>query len=167
MHFPEFYEDKETNDQTEEEALHQRFFTDLRCLQSRSKCTEAMCVDIVDTFAKYMNVKPADFRSQARKADRKMQEKAGVKCVELHGCVGCDKFVFTPDDGLTHCPRCGDARFDNNNKPREVCFVYFLSLFLPTIILYCLCVTENAFFSVETQTASSLESSKVQGHVEP
>jgi hypothetical protein len=126
MHFGEFVEDNETNDQNEEDGLHERFFADLRSLQNRSNCSEAMCADIVSTFAKYMHVQPEVFRTQARKADRKMQEKAGVKCMELHGCVGCDKFVYTPDDRHTHCPRCGDARFDINNKPREVCIVCFL-----------------------------------------
>ena len=126
MHYiSAFAEDKETNNQTEEDDLHERFFADVRCLQSRSKCTEAMCVDIVSTFSKYMNVKPADFRTQSRKADRKMQQKAGVKCMEIHGCVDCNKFVYTPDDRRTHCPRpqCGGARFDINGKPREVCIV--------------------------------------------
>lgn len=63
MQFSEFVEDKESNDHNEEEDLHNRFFADLRCLQSRSKCTEAICADIVSTFAKYMHVKPEDFRT--------------------------------------------------------------------------------------------------------
>ena len=125
MYFSEHYEDKETNDQSEEESLHSQFFADLRCLQSRSKCTEAMCADIVSTFAKYMNVKSVDFRTRARKADKKMQAEAGVQFIEIHGCVGCNNFVFTPDDKSTHCPRCGDARYDNDNKPREVQALFF------------------------------------------
>ena len=60
-----------------------------------------------------------------------MQTRAGVGFLILHGCVKCDKFVFTPDDKRTHCPYvhvnghvCGEPRFDVNGKPKERVFYF-------------------------------------------
>ena len=63
-----------------------------------------------------------------------MQTRAGVGFLILHGCVKCDKFVFTPDDEHTHCPYvkpdgqvCGGARYDPNGKPKERVFYFPLA----------------------------------------
>lgn len=119
---------KETNNEKEEQALAEAFFSDLRRLQSRCKCTEAMCADITATFGKYIGLKESRcFKSAAKQRDKVLQEKAGIVCFSIHGCVGCDKFVYGPGDHHTHCPFvksdgtiCGHPRFDDNGQPHEV-----------------------------------------------
>ena len=117
---------EETNNAEEEEMLNRQFCVDLRRLQERCKCTEAMCADIVQTLGKYLKITP----KQHKKADNKLCKDAGVERIRVHGCIGCNKFVYLPDDKRTSCPHikkdgtvCGAARFDNG-KPREVttCF---------------------------------------------
>lgn len=111
------------NAEEEEERQTAQFCADLRRLQQRSKCTEAICADIVATFGKYLNISPQNFRAQ----DKKMQQAAGVKFLRLNGCVGCHKFVYLPSDPRRQCPYinkngsvCGCDRLNVDNKPREV-----------------------------------------------
>ena len=119
---------KETNNEEEDEALAEAFFSDLRLLQNRCKCTESMCADIAVTFGKYMGLKESRcFKAAAKQRDKRLQEKAGIQCLSIHGCVGCDKFVYEPGDQRTHCPFvknddtiCGHPRFDENKQPYEV-----------------------------------------------
>ena len=49
---------------------------------------------------------------------------AGEKRVDLHGCVGCDKKVWGPDDNEIVCNFCGGNRYDSNGKPKE-CIIHF------------------------------------------
>lgn len=120
---------KETNNEKDEKALAEAFFSDLRRLQSRCKCTEEMCADITATFGKYIGLKESGcFKAAAKRRDKVMQEKAGVQCLIIHGCVGCDEFVYVPGDRRTHCSNvksdgtiCGHPRLDVNGKPFEVC----------------------------------------------
>ena len=126
---------KETNNEEEEQALAEAFFSDLRLLQNRCKCTEAMCADITATFGKYMGLKDTRcFKSAVKKCDKVLQENAGIECLSIHGCVGCDKFVYEPGDRRTQCPFvkkdgtiCGHPRFDVDKNPHEVvyCFKQF------------------------------------------
>ena len=124
--------EKETSSKAEEDERTQLFFQDLRRLQNRCKCTEAMCADIVTTFGKYMGIKPdVSFKYGAKKLDKKLQAEAGIECLQLHGCPACHKFVYMPSDKRTTCPfvkkdgaTCGHSRFDENNKPREVRFLF-------------------------------------------
>jgi len=131
---------KETNTAEEDDLLTAAFFSDLRQLQNRCKCTEAMCADITKMFGKHMGIKQkCGYRSAAKKHDKILQEAAGVECLSIHGCIGCNKFVYTPGDDRTHCPFrksdntiCGHPRFDDNNKPHEVrgsCYYTFYCIF--------------------------------------
>ena len=43
---------------------------------------------------------------------------AGKKIVCLHGCIGCNNYVWQESDGGVVCPECGADRFVNG-KPKE------------------------------------------------
>ena len=101
-----------------------QFCADLRKIQQRSKCSEALCTDVVLTLGKYLNVTPQNFR----KYDKQMQSAAGIKFLRLNGCTGCKKYVYLPSDRRRVCPRvkedgnvCGSPRFDDQGKAVEVC----------------------------------------------
>ena len=53
----------------------------------------------------------------------------------LHGCVGCDNYVYGPDSEENECPKCGDARF-SDGKTKEValffffCFLFFFCIYI-------------------------------------
>ena len=129
----------ESNDAQEE---MERFCSDLRRLQSRSKCTNALCADIVSTFARYLKVSPTDFRATFRAHDKKMQQEAGVSFLRLNGCPKCHKFVYLPDDPRSNCPYvkadgsvCEHPRFDADGKPFEVCkFIIVFSMWRVVLI---------------------------------
>ena len=63
------------------------------------------------------------------KGAKKMQKDAGVKLVELHGCVGylCEH-IYVPQDKRVTCPNCGHARYKpgDNKTPNEL--VYYFPL---------------------------------------
>ena len=45
----------------------------------------------------------------------------------LHGCVKCNKFVFSPENNMIRCPKCQHPRFDQKKKANEVrCLLIFL-----------------------------------------
>ena len=46
--------------------------------------------------------------------------KAGALVIQLHGCVGCDDYVFVPTDRAIKCPKCDFPRFDAKKQPNEV-----------------------------------------------
>ena len=57
--------------------------------------------------------------------DKQLKEAAGITVIELHGCNNpkCNKHVYGPEDKSTHCPCCGESRFDETGTPKEVCAV--------------------------------------------
>ena len=110
--------------QREADAEAETFCRQVRGVQQRTKCTEATVIDFISTFGKHLKCPTANI--DFRKCDVKMQSRAGVGFLILHGCIKCNKFVFTPDDKRTHCPYvkpdgevCGAARFDGDGKPKE------------------------------------------------
>ena len=123
MSFYNFEFETQSNDADEEERLCSQFCEDLRRLQQRSQCTDAVIGDVVLTLGKYLNLPdPPNFKSY----DKKLQKDAGATFLKLNGCVDCNKFVFLPDDARRHCPLCGGARYDENGHAREV-FSYLIS----------------------------------------
>ena len=65
-----------------------------------------------------------DEKKQAPRADRKFCNFANAVLLELHGCVRCHDFVFSPKDFALRCPKCGHPRFNRKKQPNEV-FYYF------------------------------------------
>lgn len=89
---------------------------DIRLLQQRSKCSDKTCDEILWIFSKHLGI----VRNNFRNTDKKMRKVAGTSVLRLHGCVGCHKHVFLPQDKNIVCPLCGHARYDVEKKPFEV-----------------------------------------------
>lgn len=100
------------------------FCADLRRLQQRSGCSNTTCEDFLTTFRKYLGIKaPKNWKSY----DKKMHEVAGAEMLRLNGCPKCGKHVYLPESKAITCPHvqangavCGEPRYDENGKPKEV-----------------------------------------------
>ena len=119
----------EDSSSDDEDDGGEKFCRDVRDLQRRTNCSDATVIDFIATFGKYLKCSTPEI--DFKKFDVKMQSRAGVGFLILHGCVKCDKFVFTPDDKRTHCPYvkpdgevCGGDRFDADGKPIERVFYF-------------------------------------------
>ena len=68
--------------------------------------------------------------------DEQLCEDAKAVVLQLHGCVKCNEFVFSPTDYMLRCPKCQHPRFNRKKKPNEVrfliCFYRFLTNFFGT-----------------------------------
>ena len=91
---------------------------DLRMIQRKTSCSNstimAVAKSVLPTFSKGIQMR----------ADKKLTIHGGAIVMELHGCVHCHKFVFLPSSRSRQCPKCGGARYDDLNRPNEVC-TYF------------------------------------------
>lgn len=120
----------EKDEEKNAESLVKQFCTDLRKIQQRNKCTNALCSDVVLTLGKYLNITPKNFR----KYDKILQQEAGIRFLRLNGCTTCNKFVFLPEDRRRLCPLCQGPRFDANNKALEVFRLLSVSVIIFVII---------------------------------
>ena len=93
---------------------------DIREIQSRTKCANKTCLDFVRLFQKHIGAEAsADLPKTFQHCDATLKAEAGVECIELHGCIHCQRHVFTPEDHTHLCPKCGGERFDNDGEPNE------------------------------------------------
>ena len=97
------------------------FLFELRKLQKRSKCSNAMCDDVVEIMNKYF-----DDNKKLKAFDKSAQREAGVTYMVLDGCPKCEVHVYKETDSSLVCPHvnadgsiCGYPRFDDAdmNKP--------------------------------------------------
>ena len=58
-------------------------------------------------------------------SDKNLCNRGNAVVLELHGCVKCNDFVFTPQDTQLRCPKCGHPRFNSRKKPNEVYLLIF------------------------------------------
>ena len=91
----------------------------LRSAQRTTGCTNKTLATI-ETILRPIMLKSG----QGKKDDRMLLEKANAVLLQLHGCVGCDDFVFLPSDVRIRCPRCRHPRFNYEKKPNEVCWYF-------------------------------------------
>lgn len=49
---------------------------------------------------------------------------SGAVMLRLHGCVGCDGYVFMPKEPATSCPVCDHPRHKINGQPNEEAFYF-------------------------------------------
>ena len=104
----------------------------LRASQRTSGCTTKTLVVIEDTLRpimmQRMGAKHAAKHDakQVQNKDRGLLKKANAVVLQLHGCVGCDAFVFLPSDSRIRCPSCGHPRFNSDKKPNEVHIVCYM-----------------------------------------
>ena len=96
-----------------------QMWSDLRVVQRRTFCSTKTLEAVAGAVCPALNI-----RTLQRQTDRKLNERAGAVCLQLHGCVWCNKFVFLPDNKACVCPKCGGARYNEDSVPYEVC-TYF------------------------------------------
>ena len=107
----------------------------LRVAQRISGCTTSTLKTVlkaVEPFCGSSNIVTAN--------DEKLFEENDAVVLQLHGCVGCDKFVFPPQNNMVRCPKCRHPRFNQKKKPNEVYLFCLLFLFL---FLLCCCSLAN------------------------
>ena len=109
----------------------------LRAAQRTSGCTTKTLVTIEDALRPIMTQRMTSKHDakQVQKKDRTLLEKANAVVLQLHGCVGCDAFVFLPSDLRVRCPSCGHPRFNSDKKPNEVhivCYMHEVCIVCPT-----------------------------------
>ena len=66
--------------------------------------------------------------AQTKNEDHVLLAKANAVLLQIHGCVGCDNFVFLPSDLQIRCPKCGHPRFNSDKKPNEVRCAAYMTL---------------------------------------
>ena len=110
----------------EENQLATRICISLRQLQRRRGCSNLLLQDVLATMRPYLRcLGPRNYTNK----DKRMLAEAGVVCLRLHGCTGCNDFVFPVDDlGMLHCPKCAAFRYFDATckKPKEM--VYFFPI---------------------------------------
>ena len=75
--------------------------------------------------------------------DQLCQDGAAV-VLQLHGCVKCNEFVFSPMNKSRRCPKCQHPRYNRKKKPNEVRFlIYFTFCFVLVLcsftFAFCFC----------------------------
>ena len=95
----------------------------LRQIQEETHCTDQTCNQFIKAFGDRLSLNPP---RKIGMHDKELHTTAGARVIHLHGCVGCNEFVWGPDDQGKLCPKCAAARYDVKKKPNEV--VYYFPL---------------------------------------
>jgi len=70
------------------------------------------------------------------KNDEQLFSSTNAVVLQLHGCVGCDDYVFEPTNKMIKCPKCLHPRYNQQKKPNEVRYYYYL-LLLQFFLIVC------------------------------
>ena len=93
----------------------ERLYAELRKVQCRTSCATSALEMILTKLKPFLKL---DVKQKFN--DVAIKAASGAHCMRLHGCVGCNKYVF--DDGAkVMCPLCGHPRYKPTTKqPYEV-----------------------------------------------
>ena len=94
----------------------------LRRAQRKTKCTTKTLLTVLKEllpFFEGVDDMPISFKG----IDRKFKKQCQVTCLKLNGCVGCNKYVFLPQEKNLQCPRCQFPRFKVTGDANEVSFL--------------------------------------------
>ena len=86
-------------------------------MQRKTKCTNKTCLEFINLFSKHVDNYECNKTFAA--CDKELKEAAGVEFIQIDGCVGFNRFVFSPKDKRTECPCCGHARYSSDGKALE------------------------------------------------
>ena len=92
----------------------------LRHTQRKTGCTDKTLREMKQSLEPLLKVSCRS-SSPEKKSDNLLLHNADAVLLQLHGCVGCEHFVFLPSDARMRCPECGHPRFNAQRKPNEVC----------------------------------------------
>ena len=95
----------------------------LRQVQRDTGCSTKTLNKIVKVIKPFVNLSDGEDPPSNITADKTLFRATGAKILQLHGCVGCDKYVFRPTDKRIRCPKCRHPRFNSKRKPNEVCML--------------------------------------------
>jgi len=95
-------------------------WTALREAQRECGCNTKTLETVLKTVTPFLK---ADV-TKTGQADGELKKATDAVVLQLHGCVGCNDFVFEVTSARIRCPKCRHPRFKRNRKPNEV-FFYF------------------------------------------
>ena len=110
----------------------------LRQVQRITGCSSKTLDVVLERLQPFL--KGCEDATSLKMARVRARKKSDIKKL-LHGCVGCDGYVFGPDNDETVCPKCGDNRYTVDGKPREVRLsaykLFFFDLLICVIMQAC------------------------------
>ena len=102
-------------------ACKQKMWHALRVAQRVCGCNTRTLKALFEAVEPFCNTVPTSA------TDEDLCATANAVVMQLHGCVRCDDFVFSPDNSMLRCPKCAHPRFNRQKQPNEVsCFVSFV-----------------------------------------
>ena len=119
----------------------------LRQTQRKTGCTDKTLEQIKQSLVPLLKESCQSSNSN-KKSDNFLLKKADAVLLQLHGCVGCENYVFLPSDARMRCPECRHPRFNAQHKPNEVCittskiyhfFFVFANKYVSVCGLYLVC----------------------------
>jgi len=126
----------------------------LREAQRQCGCTTRTLKTVFETVRPFL--KPTATKSW--NDDKQLYERGNAVVLQLHGCVRCDDFVFSPDMHALRCPKCGHPRFNQKKKHHEVSGIFFVlySIIFFLCVLLC-CEQVFWYFPLKPQLTSLLQ----------
>ena len=95
----------------------------LRQAQRKAGCTTLTLRTVAQSLAPFLEDEASSSDEPAsldRVADAELLEAAEAYKLYLHGCVGCNDFVYGSECHRRDCPKCGHSRCNGVGKPNEV-----------------------------------------------
>ena len=109
-------------DRIEDKGQVKTLWQVLREVQRKCGCT----TNTLETV--YTAVLPFLKRNTTKcKRDEDLHKRANAVVLQLHGCVNCHDYVYSPDAFLVNCPKCDHPRFNQKKTPNEVsCYMHVI-----------------------------------------
>ena len=118
--------------------IKEQIYLQLRQVQRITGCSSKTLDVVLERLQPFL--KGCEDATSLKMPRVRARKKSDIKKL-LHGCVGCDGYVFGPDNDETVCPKCGDNRYTVDGKPREVRLsaykLFFFDLLICVIMQAC------------------------------
>ena len=117
------------------EKIKEQIFLQLRQVQLTTGCSTKTLDVVLERLHPFL--KGLEDVAHLKMPRMRTRKKTDFK-KQLHGCVGCNDYVFGPDNRETLCPKCGSDRYTLDGKPREVrlsVYIYFFMYLLINVFM--------------------------------
>lgn len=95
----------------------------LRKVQRLTACTTKTLYTFLEIMEPHLVI--GCTTKQIKKAEKELSARSGAEAIKLNGCVGANcGYVFEPEHQDTHCPSCGNPRYNDDGQPNEVAFYF-------------------------------------------